>query len=255
MLGASDKRELKPTEPFWKTSEQSRPSDPPPPQQQPQIPPVVIGPEDVLADGARPDAPPKASRGDTTEAARAGQNAAEPPKPEPAPKPSENSQTQIARNTNPNALRIPNLASSADRIIQESLDETRRRNLQGPRTGLPSGQEEPNFSTEEPLILSPTHGYDFGPYLNQVLNRLRVNWYTLIPEVARLGKKGRVVTTFTITPSGTITDLQMRANSGTDAMDRAAMGSISLSNPFPKLPAGFDGDHLTLQITFLYNYR
>ena len=34
MLGASDKRELKPTEPFWKTSEQSRPSDPPPPQHQ-----------------------------------------------------------------------------------------------------------------------------------------------------------------------------------------------------------------------------
>src|SRR5882672_9766096 len=35
------------------------PPPPPPPQQQPQIPPVVIGPEDVLADGARPDAPPK----------------------------------------------------------------------------------------------------------------------------------------------------------------------------------------------------
>jgi cytoskeletal protein CcmA (bactofilin family) len=34
MLGATDKRELKPTEPFWKTSEPSRPGDPPPPQHQ-----------------------------------------------------------------------------------------------------------------------------------------------------------------------------------------------------------------------------
>src|SRR5258708_34429032 len=32
MLGATEKRELKPTEPFWKASEPSRPSDPPPPQ-------------------------------------------------------------------------------------------------------------------------------------------------------------------------------------------------------------------------------
>ena len=32
MAGSSDKRELKPTEPFWKTSEPSRPSDASPPQ-------------------------------------------------------------------------------------------------------------------------------------------------------------------------------------------------------------------------------
>ncbi len=32
MLGATDKRELKPTEPFWKSSEPPRPGDPPAPQ-------------------------------------------------------------------------------------------------------------------------------------------------------------------------------------------------------------------------------
>jgi len=36
-------------------------------------------------------------------------------------------------------------------------------------------------------------------------------------------------------------------------LDRAAYGSITGSNPFPKLPPTFEGDHLTLQITFLYN--
>ncbi len=36
-------------------------------------------------------------------------------------------------------------------------------------------QENPDFSTEEPTILSPTYGYDFGPYLNQVITRIRSN--------------------------------------------------------------------------------
>src|SRR5204863_9166689 len=161
----------------------------------------------------------------------------------------------LARNTNPNALRTPNLLDSADRIVQQQIDESRKRYSQGGRTGIPNGQEDPNFSTEEPTILSDTRGYDFGPYMNQVVNRVRVNWYTLIPEIARLGKKGRVVIIFTITKTGIIDDVRLVANSGTEPLDRAAMGSITASNPFAKLPAGFDGDRLVLQFTFLYNIR
>src|SRR5207253_2862238 len=211
---------------------------PPPPPPPPQTPPPVIGPEDVIKEGARPDAQPKPSTGNTTEQARAGGGAPEQPKPEP-PKPQpqpENKLPQIAQNTNPNAMRSPNLMDSAGRIVQQSIDETRRRYTQGPRTGVPGVQEDPNFSTEEPTILSDTRGYDFGPYMNQVVNRVRVNWYTLIPEIARLGKKGRVVIIFTITKTGIIDDVRLVANSGTDPLDRAAMGSITASNPFAKLP-------------------
>jgi TonB family protein len=120
---------------------------------------------------------------------------------------------------------------------------------------VPGGQEDPNFSTEEPTILSDTKGYDFGPYMNQVINRVRYNWYSLIPEIARLGKKGRVVIIFTITQNGTIDNAHIVANSGTEPLDRAAFGSITASNPFAKLPSGFDGDRLVLQFTFLYNIR
>jgi TonB family protein len=232
-----------------------QPTPPPPPP--PQTPPPVIGPEDVIKEGARPDAQPKASRGDTTEQARAG-GSPEPPKPEPAPKQQqqpENKPPQIAQNTNPNAMRSPSLLDSAGRIVQQSIDEARRRYSQGPRTGLPNGQEDPNFSTEDPTILSDTRGYDFGPFMNQVVNRVRLNWYSLIPEIARLGKKGRVVIIFTITKNGSIDDLRLVANSGTEPLDRAAMGSITASNPFAQLPAGFDGDRLVLQFTFLYNIR
>lgn len=218
------------------------------------MPPVTITPEDVIAEGARPDAQPKPSRGETRESARAG-GAPEPPKPETAPKQSENNPPQIARNTNPNALRLPNIMDSAGRIIDESIEEARKRYSQGPRTGIPGVQEDPNFSTEEPTILSDTKGYDFGPYMNGVVNRVRINWYTLIPEVARLGRKGRVVIIFTIAENGNVEDLRIVANSGTDPLDRAAFGAIQASNPFQKLPANFDGDHLVLQFTFLYNIR
>jgi TonB family protein len=240
--------------------QQQPPPPPPPPQQQPppppQPPPPVIGPDDILKEGARPDAQPKPSRGDTTEQAKAGSQ--ELPKPEPAkaqPLGGENRPPLLAQNTNPNALRTPNLMDSAGRIVQQDIQSNRPRVSQGPRTGLPNVQEEPNFSTEDPTILSDTKGYDFGPYMNQVVNRVRYNWYSLIPEIARLGKKGRVVIIFTITQNGTIENAHVVANSGTEPLDRAAFGSITASNPFAKLPPGFSGDHLDLQFTFLYNIR
>lgn len=243
---------------------------PPPPQQQPPPPPpppmpnVVIGPEDVLKEGARPDAQPKASRGDTPEQARAGGSQEQQPPPKPAqPKPvqqAENKPPVLLPNTNPNAMRLPggNIMDSVNRSVQQEIEEERRRasaHGQGGRTGLPSGQEDPNFSTEEPTILSDTRGYDFGPYMNQVINRVRQNWYSLIPEIARLGKRGKVVLIFTITKNGIIANLRQAATSGSDPLDRAALGSITASNPFQQLPAGFDGDHLDLQFTFLYNIR
>jgi TonB family protein len=223
----------------------------------------VIGPDDVLKEGARPDAQPKASRGNTTEQARAGSQEQQPlPRPEPPKAQQSQAEKQlppIALNTNPNAMRLPggNIMDSANRAVQQQIQEDRRRtsSVQGPRTGVPAGQEDPNFSTEEPTILSDTKGYDFGPYMNQVVNRVRVNWYSLIPEIARLGKRGKVVIIFTITKNGTIANLRQAANSGTEALDRAAYGAITASNPFAQLPVNFDGDHLDLQFTFLYNIR
>src|ERR1051325_1138416 len=126
------------------------PSPPPPPP--PQPPPAVITPEDVIKEGARPDAQPKASKGDSAEQARAG-GSQEPPKPEPPPKPQQQADSkppQIAQNTNPNAMRLPSLLDSAGKIVEKSIDEARKQYSQGPRTGVPTAPEDPNFSTEEP---------------------------------------------------------------------------------------------------------
>jgi TonB family protein len=148
---------------------------------------------------------------------------------------------------------LPSLSRSADEIIESQLQAARRGQMG--RTGVPRGDALGNYSTDDVQILSPTRGYDFGPYINGVLNRLRTSWYSVMPEAAHLGQRGRVVTVFTITKSGTVQDERMLSGSGAAALDRGAMSAISLSNPFQRLPADFEGDVLTLQITFLYNIR
>ncbi len=247
----------RPSEPMVQPPQQPPPQAAPPPPPPPQKEMPAITPDMTIAEGAKPEGTPKASQGNTAEL-KAGSSgnpdAAKPaPKSEPArPDPP----SQIAQNTNPNALTLRDLAG---RILQQqsSVDQRRYPNTQGPqgpRTGIqtPNVQESPDFSTEEPKILSPTYGYDFGPYLNQVLNRIRYNWYALIPEIAKF-RKGKVVVIFTITQSGTIANARIAAQSGTNPLDLAAYGSITASNPFPRIPPDFTGDHLDLQITFLYN--
>jgi protein TonB len=237
-----------------------QPQPPPPPPPQPPPPDVLIRPDDVLAEGARPDGQPRASRGSTEEKARPGGPSAEAAIPTPAPAPARpKAETpQVAQNNNPNALNSPNFLDRSSEIVNQQIQQARRSTMQGgggPRTGLGNGHEDADFSTEEPKILSDTRGYDFGPYMNQVINTVRVNWYYLIPEIARLGQKGRVVIIFTITASGRVQEPHIVSNSGLEPLDRAALGSITASDPFQKLPAGFSGNQLVLQFTFLYNIR
>jgi TonB family protein len=136
-------------------------------------------------------------------------------------------------------------------IVEAQLDAARRNGTFG-RTGIARGTNDGTFSTE-PQILSPNpKGIDFGPYMNQLLNRLRSNWYSVMPEVARLGQRGRVDIVFTITRSGGVKDLNVVVHSGTDALDKGAISAIQLSNPFQQLPAEYETD-LRLRIAFLYN--
>ena len=104
-------------------------------------------------------------------------------------------------------------------------------------------------------ILSDTMGVDFGPYLQRVLHAVRENWYTLIPEVARapLMKRGKVSIEFAILKNGQVAGLRIIGPSGDIALDRAAYGGISASNPFQPLPSEFKGEYLALRFHFYYN--
>jgi TonB family protein len=91
--------------------------------------------------------------------------------------------------------------------------------------------------------------------MTAVITRVRYNWYSLMPEIARKGEKGRVVVTFTIVRDGKVQDLQVRLSSGNNALDRAASGAIVASSPFPALATDFKGEQLVLEIPFLYNIK
>jgi len=104
-------------------------------------------------------------------------------------------------------------------------------------------------------VLSDTMGVDFGPYLSRVLQNVRQNWYNLIPEVARapIMKKGKVSIEFAIMKDGSVQGLRYVGSSGDVALDRAAYGGITASNPFPPLPGEFKGQYLALRFHFFYN--
>jgi TonB family protein len=102
-------------------------------------------------------------------------------------------------------------------------------------------------------ILSDTRGFDFGPYLNQVLNRLRTTWYGLMPESARGGKKGRTVIDFNLDRDGTVHDVRLLSRAGIPDMDSSAKSAVEKADPFVKIPANSTVDRLDLRVTFYYN--
>jgi len=117
---------------------------------------------------------------------------------------------------------------------------------------VPRGQTGVQSNLE---ILTDTMGVDFGPYLSRVLHDVRLNWYNLIPEVARppLLKYGKVSIEFAILKDGRVSGMRIIGPSGDVALDRAAWGGIQGSNPFPPLPNEFQGQYLALRFHFFYN--
>ena len=102
-------------------------------------------------------------------------------------------------------------------------------------------------------LLSDPKGVDFKPYLIQVLTAVRRNWLAILPESARLGRRGRVLVQFAIDRTGGVPKLVIAEGAGTDALDRAAVAAISASYPFPPLPTEYKGDQIRLQFAFSYN--
>jgi TonB family protein len=102
-------------------------------------------------------------------------------------------------------------------------------------------------------LKSDPMGVDFNPYLKQILVSIKTNWMAVYPESARLGRRGRVTLAFIIAKNGAVTKVTTSTQSGTQALDRAAIAAISASNPFPPLPSDFKGERVVLEVNFVYN--
>lgn len=103
-------------------------------------------------------------------------------------------------------------------------------------------------------LQSDPQGADFRAYLAQVLTIVRTNWRQVIPESVHMGTlRGRTVVEFIISRDGSIPKLVTADTSGSEALDRAAIAGLSMSNPLPPLPADFKGMQVRLAFTFSYN--
>jgi TonB family protein len=122
--------------------------------------------------------------------------------------------------------------------------------------GFPGGfpvEPTPGRTGSSLELLSDPGGVDFRPYLMRILASVKRNWMSVIPESAKLGRRGRVAIQFIIARDGSVPRLVIASASGADPLDRAAVAGISASNPFPPLPAEYKGQDIRLQFVFLYN--
>jgi TonB family protein len=171
----------------------------------------------------------------------------------------QNTTTQAKLEPPPEAQPAPNrnvfgTAGSAGSAIQQAARAAALGRGAGGQYGI--GPLSPNTNAQGAVdILSDTLGVDFGPYLARVLQEVRKNWYNLIPEEAMspLFKQGKLAVQFYIAKDGSVQGLKVETPSGDVALDRAALGGITASNPFPPLPREFTGPYLALRFRFYYN--
>jgi TonB family protein len=102
-------------------------------------------------------------------------------------------------------------------------------------------------------VISDTQGVDFNPYLQRIVVDIQRNWKAVFPEIARMGKRGRVMLIFEIMRDGAINKVYLKESSASDPLDKAAFAGLMASSPFPPLPNEFKGPMVRLQLGFFYN--
>ncbi|HVM92008.1 MAG TPA: TonB family protein [Terriglobales bacterium] len=187
--------------------------------------------------------------------------------------PSQNDQTarlqappQGGTRAQPN-FNLPMTAGSAIEQAARAAAENRGRYGGGGEAGdYGAGLNRGGFKALAPAeILTDTMGVDFGPYLTRVVQVVKANWYNIMPPSVYppIRKQGKLAIEFAILKNGTVSGMTLRTPSGDVALDRAAWGSITASNPFPPLPREFvqqcsqpgREDRCVLGLRFYYFYN
>jgi outer membrane biosynthesis protein TonB len=220
---------------------------------------------------SRRPGPPGASTPQPPAQGQPPQNLSAPSQQPPAPQEQQNqglSQPQPSDQTSqlqtpPRTNRpIPNFNTNttAGTAIQQALDAAaaNRGHYGGSGNGGDYGLSQGRGSAkalDQAEILTDTMGVDFGPYLTRVLQVVRQNWYAIMPESVYppIRKQGKLSIEFVILKDGKVSGMTLHTTSGDVALDRAAWGSITASNPLPPLPKEFPGQILGLRFYYFYN--
>lgn len=139
--------------------------------------------------------------------------------------------------------------SRLDQVIREAARDAAARGSGQEGAGFPS--PDGGFVDSGPLSFDTTW-YDWGPYAAEMVRRIRMNWD--IPELARLGWKGKLTIRFFILADGTVADATIIRRSGVPPFDFAALQAILKSSKFRPLPSELS-DREGVTVTFFYNIR
>ena len=117
----------------------------------------------------------------------------------------------------------------------------------------PSGGERGSF--EQGPLSFETQWYEWGPYAQSMISKIRINWYQNMPQLIRTGLKGVVTIRFTIHRDGRITDVTLLESSEAPPYDFAARKAIELSSPLNPLPKDFPNPYERVVARFYYNSK
>ena len=167
----------------------------------------------------------------------------------------------------------PNQTGLTPRIQapRNSVDDAIRQVARGGGSrGLVIGDEEPTniginpASPSVPVpgklgssleLQSDPMGVDFKPYLIRILSAVKRNWMAVVPESARLGRRGKVVIQFAISKDGTVLSWSSLLHPGRKHLTALRLLGSAPPTPFPPLPSEFRGAVIRLQLNFMYNLQ
>lgn len=118
-----------------------------------------------------------------------------------------------------------------------------------------SAHERETSTPSDAEILSDTRGVNFAPYVARIRTIVRSRWMLTTPSQAYppFSKEGDVSVDFYIRKDGKVEGTKVHKSSGEEALDHAALGSITASNPLPPLPSEFSGDRIRMRFYYFYN--
>lgn len=123
-----------------------------------------------------------------------------------------------------------------------------------PLPGMPGSTASPAAQSMKVELKSDSDAPDFRAYLTHILAIVRSNWHRVTPESVRLGQlRGENSIELVIDKDGSIPKLVIGESSNVDALDRASVAGVSMSNPLPPLPGDFKGAQVRVAFTFKYN--
>jgi TonB family protein len=161
--------------------------------------------------------------------------------------------------SNPDAFRVPAAGKpstgreGALTDLQRKMEEAARGVVAPPgQGGAGFPNPEGGFVDSGPISFDTTW-YDWGAYADEMVRRIKLHWE--IPELARLGWKGRLTIRFFIRGDGRVEGAKILSVSGVPPFDFAALQAILTSSPFRPLPKDLGSDKEGVNVTFFYNIR